>query len=359
MADALPATLECVRLPERDPHAARRRLADVVDHVQNIVVGVDFSEQSRRALEEAIRIARWSRAVIHIVHVIDAPTAEDIADAAGVVGINDVADCAHPHVVDFAKTVAELNLLTRETGTGRVPAEVQVRIGHPYSELASCARETGAELLVLGASGAGEAPAGLGTLATKCVRKAAPIVLLVRGTQRGPFRRIVAAVDHSTLSPRVVKHALRMACQDHARLDVLHVYRPPWEQARYWPRSDAPGDLRKRCVASLEAKMAGLVAPFEPEARYLHAETHTLRAGDCKRGIIEFVRGVHADLVVLGARGRTQDEAFSIGTTAESVVRDAPCSVLVIKSETPDPRPSSMAAQSGASGLDASKEPPP
>lgn len=357
MAVHAPLPVESARPPRRGANRiARRRLADVVDHVRNIVVGIDFSEQSRRALEEAVRIARWGRAAVHIIHVIDAPTAEDIADAAGVVGINDVADCARPHVVDFAQTVADLNLLTRDVSMGRVLAEVHVRVGHPYSELADAARETGAELLVLGASGAGDAVTGLGALATKCVRKAPPpLVLLVRGTQRGPFRRIVAAVDHSPLSARVVKNALRLACQDHARLDILHVYQPPWEQARYWPRADAPGDLRERCVAALEAKMAALLAPFEPEARYVHAESRTLPAGDCKRGIVEFVRAVQADLVVLGARGRTRDDGFSIGTTAERVVRDAPCSVLVLRSEAVGRQDAAGPPQDAARGRGLSK----
>lgn len=323
---------------------------EVVDHIRNIVVGIDFSEQSRRALEEAIRIARWSRATVHIVHVIDAPMAEDIADAAGVVGINDVAEFTRPHVVDFAQSVAELNMLTRESGMERVPAEVQVRVGHPFSELAAVTRETGAELLVLGASGAGEAATGLGALATKCVRKAAPAVLLVRGGQHGPFRRIVAAVDHSPISARVVEDALRLACQDQARLDVLHVYQPPWELTRYWPRADAPGELRAGLVAALQAKMDALVGPFEPELRYVHAERRTLAAPDCKRGIIEFVRAAPADLVVLGTRGRTQDPGFSIGTTAESIVRDAPCSVLVIKSERGAPQAAAPVPPAAARG---------
>jgi nucleotide-binding universal stress UspA family protein len=320
-----------------------------VDQVRNIVVGIDFSEQSRRALEEAIRIARWSRATVHILHVIDAPTAVDIVDAAGVVGINDVAEFTHPHVVDFAQSVAALDLLTRDSGAGRVPTEVQVRVGHPFSELAAAARERGAELLVLGASGAGEAATGLGALATKCVRKVAPAVLLVRGGQRGPFRRIVAAVDHSAISARVVEAALRLACQDQARLDVLHVYRPPWELTRYWPRPDAPGELRAALLDALQTRMADLVAPFEHELRYVRAEPHTLAATDCKRGIIDFVRSAAADLVVLGTRGRTPDEGFSIGTTAESVVRDAPCSVLVIKSErgAPQATPAPQAAARG------------
>lgn len=321
-----------------------------MDHVQNIVVGVDFSEQSRRALEEAMRIARWSRAEVHIVHVIDAPTAEDIADMAGVAGINDVADFAHQHVVDFAETVAELKSIAKEAGVRSIAEHVRVRVGHPYTELVARAAETKAELLVLGASGAGESAAGLGTLATKCVRKAPLAVLLVRGAQRGPFRRVVAAVDHSAISGPVVDLALRMACQDQAQIDVLHVYEPPWEMKRYWPRADAPSEITQRCIAGLEEKMNELLAPFEAEMRYVHAEARTIAAADCKRGIVEFVRSAHADLVVLGTRGRTRQVGFSIGTTAESVVRDAPCSVLAIKASKParkaPPRTSSAAASS-------------
>jgi len=56
------------------------------------------------------------------------------------------------------------------------------------------------------------------------------------------------------------------------------------------------------------------------------------------RGITEFARQVGADLVVLGTRGRTNLRDLLLGSTAERVVRDAPCSILTVKpDELEDP----------------------
>ncbi len=50
-------------------------------------------------------------------------------------------------------------------------------------------------------------------------------------------------------------------------------------------------------------------------------------------GIIEFTRQVAADLVVLGTRGRTKLRDMLLGSTADRVVREAPCSILTVKPE--------------------------
>jgi nucleotide-binding universal stress UspA family protein len=50
-------------------------------------------------------------------------------------------------------------------------------------------------------------------------------------------------------------------------------------------------------------------------------------------GITEFVRQVDGDLVVLGTRGRTSLRDMLLSSTAERVVREAPCSILTVKPE--------------------------
>ena len=50
-------------------------------------------------------------------------------------------------------------------------------------------------------------------------------------------------------------------------------------------------------------------------------------------GIVDFLNERAADLVVLGTRGRSGLRALLLGTTAERLVHEAPCSVLVVKDE--------------------------
>ena len=50
-------------------------------------------------------------------------------------------------------------------------------------------------------------------------------------------------------------------------------------------------------------------------------------------GITEFTKQVDGALVVLGTRGRTNLRDVLLGSTAERVVRDAPCSILAVRPE--------------------------
>jgi nucleotide-binding universal stress UspA family protein len=302
-----------------------------MDAIAHIVVGVDFSPQSRHALDEARRIAEWTRARVHVLHVIDAPVVEDVVELAGVTGVNEVAGLADQHVGNFATAERELRVVAEGDGDPDRAADAHVRVGHVFIEIVKYVRETSADLLVLGASGAGDTSVGAGAFATQCVRRAPVDVLLVRGAQRGPFRRVVAAVDYSTVSRDVVGQAVRLACQDQARLDVLHVYRPPVRAPRSRSRAGASSsEIARRYERRLEARMDTLWADFATELRYLNGECRSIGAADCESGIIEFVRNVHADLVVLGTRNRVT-RGHLAGTTAERVVREAPCSVLAIR----------------------------
>ena len=50
-------------------------------------------------------------------------------------------------------------------------------------------------------------------------------------------------------------------------------------------------------------------------------------------GIVQFIGDSDADLVVVGTRGRTGMKAILLGTVAERIVRESPCSVLAVKPE--------------------------
>jgi nucleotide-binding universal stress UspA family protein len=61
-----------------------------------------------------------------------------------------------------------------------------------------------------------------------------------------------------------------------------------------------------------------------------------LRVGSPAREICEAAKESGADLLVLGSHGSTGWRYFCIGSTAEHVVRAAPCSVLVVREKEHD-----------------------
>jgi nucleotide-binding universal stress UspA family protein len=210
-----------------------------------------------------------------------------------------------------------------------VSAHVDAVTGTPFLEILRRVRDNSADLLVLGSNGSSDPSKGAGVLATKCVRKAATKVLLVRADHAEPFKIVVACTDFSESSHRVIEQAIRVAQQDGASLRLVHVFSPPRKGANYVPRP-SPEDQQHHSD-SLSERMQVALQPFESEIRALQVETNVVDSVRESDGIVQFMADSAADLVVVGTRGRTGMRAILLGTVAERIVRESPCSVLAVK----------------------------
>jgi universal stress protein E len=295
-----------------------------MDRLQSIIVGVDFTPSSAAAVRQAIRIAKWNRSQLKAVHVVDSLVLAAVQDAAIAFNGDVRRDLVEDAREAWKKFIADL---PESSGL-----ELLVEIGSPRAGVLQAVRDFKADLLVLGVTGASGAP-GVGTLASACVRKAQSPVLLAQQNQFGPFRRIVACVDFSDTSRIALERAIRTAAQDSAALDVLHVYYGPWNRPNYWePAWPVKTEIKTQYANSIEDKLREFATPFRHELEYLKAEYHVVdHPGNHGVAIGEFVHRHNADLVVLGTRGRTNLRDMIIGSTAERVVRDVPCSILAVR----------------------------
>ena len=283
------------------------------------MVGVDFSECSRCALEQAVRLARWNDASLSVIHVMDS----SLRDSS---------------LAELQSELDQLWRLNREHAIGRLADWTreagapdghsrEVMNGTPLDVLLQESRSRHADLLVLGITGDSLLPYGAGTLATKCLRKSATKVLLVKQTHPRLFRRIVACVDFSETSKEVVKHALRVAGQDQAELHFLHVFQAEWNHWTSRAQLAALPEFEKNYRAILENNLRQFAAvPEETPALYsvTQAKTHG-------HGIAEYCRSVDADLVILGTRGRSTLKYMLLGSTVERLLKEIACSVLVVR----------------------------
>jgi nucleotide-binding universal stress UspA family protein len=293
---------------------------------QSIVVGVDFTPCSTVALTQAMRIAERSRATVQAVHVIEALVVMDLEEALS------------PHQADVREGLVRDAREAWHGLTGDVPGasalELEVEIGSPLAAILRRVRERSADLLVLGTHGTSPPDRGAGTLATACVRKASASVLLIRDQHLGPFGSVVACVDFSATSRRALEQAVRMAAHDGAALHVLHVFHAPWHRLHYRaPTPQVSPDYQKQYRDGLRRRLQAFCEPFLPEMAKLATHYELFDYPGHGAGISEFVRQLDGALVVLGTRGRTNLRDLLLGSTAERVVRDAPCSILAVKPE--------------------------
>ena len=302
-----------------------------MSRVKTLVVGVDFTPCSASALKQAIRIAQRNQATLQVVHVIETLVVVDLEEALSPYQ----ADVRAGLVRDAGKAWTEFTgNLSEASGL-----ELEVEIDHPVVAILRRVQERSADLLVLGTHGTSPPDRGAGTLATACVRQARTSVLLVREPHAGPFTSVVACVDFSATSRQALEHAVRVATQDGAALHVLHVFHAPWHRLHYGaPTPQASPDYQKQYRDALRRRLEAFYEPFHDELARLEVRYALFDFPGHGRGITEFARQVGADLVVLGTRGRTNLRALLLGSTAERVVRDAPCSILTVKpDELEDP----------------------
>ena len=70
------------------------------------------------------------------------------------------------------------------------------------------------------------------------------------------------------------------------------------------------------------------------------AVAHVFLEGDPAAEIVRHATAAGSDVIVLGTHGRSGVDRLLMGSVAERVMRDAPCSVMVVKlprARLPDP----------------------
>jgi len=289
--------------------------------LHHIIAAVDFTPHCRSALREASRRASLDGAVLTAVHVMDEFLVHELKKA-----------LATDQAAIRADWQERLNKFVSESGVSGGAANLEVRIGHPFTELVEASRAHKADLLVMGAKGSKNEPHRVGAIAAKCVRKAPVDVLVVREDAMGPFQKIIACVDFSENSAKAVQCALHFAQQDGASLDCLHVYQSALAMSLDYGgfAPSLPAVIDPELVENWRKDLNAFLAPLIREPGVAVSSLIKERV-NIREAILDHVTETSAGLVVLGTRGKTGLRELLIGTTAEKIVQNTPCSILAVK----------------------------
>ena len=299
-----------------------------MNKLTTILVAVDFSTGSRTAYEQAVRIAALHGAKLQVLHVVDSAAVAALAESREESFEN------HARVATEGAGAALTRWLAHSPAAASY--EVTIAMGTPLHEILEHARTLKADLLVAGIAGAGDMPAGAGSIASKLARKAKTPVLLVRTNHPQAFRKIVACLDFSENSRAVVDHALSLARMDGAAVDFLHVWQEPWVAMGYpTPFADPGGpamvytpEEREACIQHLRAELHEFVGAVAQGIAVTEVLQESPSHGN---GIATHAQEAHADLIIMGGKGRTNLRYVLLGSTAERLLTRLPCSVLVVK----------------------------
>jgi nucleotide-binding universal stress UspA family protein len=133
------------------------------------------------------------------------------------------------------------------------------------------------------------------------------------------IKKILYPTDFSSYSNQAYFHAIALAENHGATLTVLFVYSSDVQT----PGSTG-NELADRHYWQNQLEQ---IRPVNPGI----SVRHMFLEGDPSTEIVRYGRDAGIDLIVMGTHGRTGVERLLMGSVAEKVMRDASCSVLVVK----------------------------
>lgn len=158
-----------------------------------------------------------------------------------------------------------------------------------------------------------------------------------RGSSRKPtprrqtnikLSRILVPIDFSEHSKKALQYAIPFAEQFKASIDLLYVVEPTIYPADFsfgqvgFPNVE--DELRQRGAEELNALIAKEIGKRVPAKQ-------VIRTGKAFYEIREYAREESMDLIIIATHGHSGVEHVLFGSTAEKVVRHAPCPVLVVR----------------------------
>jgi len=293
-----------------------------------VVLGADGSEHAEFAAEFLTRF----------------PMAEEsVVDCCGVYSTSHVVTAtSHPFLgpllVDQLAQAVEDSRAASETAARKLSsllmshgrkAEAHLLQGDPAEELANYAEETDAAFVAVGSRGLGRFDALLlGSVGREIANNREVDLLVARRRESSGDLRVLFATDHSDFATRVAKKLTTIVEGRFAEIEVMSVM-----------DSDSKDVALARTSASWEELQTGLSGWLGEQNEETAAQltsiaercTTNVASGIAREEITARAEVVGADLVIVGAQGRSALSRLLLGSVSSYVLTRAKCSVMIVR----------------------------
>lgn len=140
------------------------------------------------------------------------------------------------------------------------------------------------------------------------------------------LKKILVPTDFSAESAKALRYASLLAEQFGATICLINVVETPsfisdMDNVYVLPSEESrAGDARTRLIKLAREKIDELI-PVNPQ----------VRVGTPFQEIVKAAKALQTDVIVIATHGYTGLKHVLLGSTAERVVRHAPCPVLVVR----------------------------
>lgn len=158
------------------------------------------------------------------------------------------------------------------------------------------------------------------------------------------FKKILVAIDTSTLSHLAFEEAVTLAKQTQASMVLLHILSPesqdyaamsPTLVPYYYPIiTDQVMDYYRQRWQEHEQQGLEMLRSLANQAALAGVTVETIQSvGTPGRLICELAQDLNVDAIVMGRRGHSGLSEFLLGSVSNYVLHHAPCAVLLVQGE--------------------------
>jgi universal stress protein E len=291
-----------------------------VKKIEHILVATDFSPRADRAVRRGAQLAKEHGAKLDLLHVLPILTFEALRRLK-----IDIPLETEQQLYNHAK--ATLQEMATSLSSGGISVMHHVAIGQAHVKINQYANSNHADLIVIGDQGETFAREFfLGTTASKTLSKGSRPLLVVKQEPKGEYKHVLVPMDFSQPSLDALEVALKAGTR--ASIYALHVAEVPFaHRMKQMGLSEERADLhRDNLLSHAHAEMEKIA---EGCARGDAQVTFIVEQGRPRVVILQQVRALHIDLVVIGKRGETELDEALFGSVTKHVLYETSCDVLV------------------------------
>jgi nucleotide-binding universal stress UspA family protein len=292
--------------------------------LKKILVPVDFSEPSKKAVTFGLTLAGQFNASLILAHIVPESSALLYAIPTQLLDIEKE---------QHAKAAAEIRNLVPSEYVGKLNLQTILKIGNVEQELLGIVRDEGIDAVVMGTHGRRNPGRWfIGSVTEHMLRHVPVPVLTVSHVEAEKpaiglvaLNRILYATDLSESSSIGLRYAIELARGAGAQLTVMHVVDDGnW---MLWGVAVIAHLDRAKLVAEQRQKLDDLVK--QEKAPGVEIETLIVEGKPFQK-IVEIAEDRSMDIIALNLQSKSMVERALLGATAERVVRLARTPVLSI-----------------------------
>jgi nucleotide-binding universal stress UspA family protein len=279
--------------------------------LRTVLVPIDFSDGSDLVMRFCAGLAELGVRRVVCCHVVDTAGLEGPAIAAKI-------DAARDRMRDATKPLVDAGF----------DVEVRMPTGDPERELLALATESHLDAVVCGTTGKSLADRMLsGSVSERLATSSGIPALTVRyellrvvsepaALARSFARMMLVPTDFSGTAARALNFALSLPKKAVGTIRLLHVL-PEAKDAGRAMQNETGAEFQLRNLAAI-AKERGLGA------------TPVIGHGPAEKAILHEIDASGVTGVVVGSRGRTPMQEVLMGSVSMTLMRQAPCPVLIV-----------------------------